>query len=429
MLNLAGIFFRDFLRNPEADEEVGEDLMAFVDPLGDLAAFLSEAKLFVGSELDIAIFLEAVHRDRNRSAREVEGVGDVDRADIILPAFFFQHQDAFQIVLGGFEKFHTIIKNLPRKNANRALRKKAQLFRFNIPKCWGTMPLMKKALLLYSSKSGHGQMVTHHDKIIAGLKKAFDVVDECKTKTAEEGQIAARNACGVYDALIIAGGDGTFYNAVNALAALENTPVLGYINNGTIGDIGRNFGIGGSYRKAIKTIQKGEIASFDIMQVNEGYAGYVAAVGAYADIPYITPRKPKKLLGRISYYLLAVKALFKRKKYHVWVEADGLSYEQDVPFVLLMNGTNVGGFYVNNYGNIFDGHLDLYLAKPALFNGLLQFLFHRWTIKRIECKEVTIRTDCPDPWDLDGEAGASGEIRVKLLPKHLRIFSNKGVNP
>ena len=285
---------------------------------------------------------------------------------------------------------------------------------------------MKKALLLYSSHSGHGQMLVHHDKIIDGLKKAFDVVDEAKTESAEIGREVAIKACGVYDALIVAGGDGTFYNIVNALSNQENPPTLGYINNGTIGDIGRNFGIGGGYKKALKVIQEGKAVPFDVCQANDGYFGYVAAIGVYADIPYITPRKEKKAFGKISYYWWALRQVFTSKKIHAWIEADGVKYEQDVPFVLLMNGRNVGGFLVNTYGNIFDGKIELYLSKPSIFNSLLQYLFHRWTIKRISCKEVTIRTSSEDCWDLDGERGPTGELHVKVLPSRLKIYSRKG---
>ena len=287
---------------------------------------------------------------------------------------------------------------------------------------------MSKALFLYSTASGHGQVVKHHAKILEGLRKAFDVVDEAQTKSAEEGRQFAKDACGVYDALIVAGGDGTFYNVVNALAEMENTPILGYVNNGTIGDVGRNFGIGASYKKALKIIQDGFAVPFDICQTNENYFAYTAAIGIYADIPYVASRKQKKRFRRLSYYFLALRSVFKRYRIHASVEANGVTYEQDVPFVLLMNGRHMGGFLVNSYGNIFDGEFEIYLAKPGLFNGLLQYFFCRRKIKRIRTKEAIIRTTCNDPWDLDGEAGPSGELHVKVLPSRLQIFSAKGQN-
>ena len=286
---------------------------------------------------------------------------------------------------------------------------------------------MKKALLLYGDRSGHGQMLHHHQEILEGLKKAFEVVDEAKTTTSEEGRRLAKEACGVYDALIIAGGDGTFFNAINALAKEENPPILGYINNGTIGDVGRNFGVGGSYRKALKIIQEGNVVPFDICQANDVYFAYTASIGAYADIPYRTPRNRKKRFGRLSYYLLAFKTLFKRVRLHAIVETETETYEQDVPFLLLMNGRNIGGFRVNKAGNIYDGQFEIYLAKTGLFNGLLQYFFALRKVKRIRCKKATIRVEFPDCWDLDGEAGPIGELQVNILPAHLKVFADKKI--
>ena len=280
---------------------------------------------------------------------------------------------------------------------------------------------------MYSRSSGHGQMELHHAQILRGLHKKFDIIDERVTKTAEEGRELAIAACGVYDALIVAGGDGTFTNIVNALAEQENTPILGYINNGTIGDIGHNFGIRPSYRSALKVILKGTPTPFDIMKADGyGYFAYVAGVGQYADIPYITPRKQKKLLGRLAYYNIALKELTQFKKVHAKIVADGIEYEQDVPFVLLLNGKHVGGFLVNDRGNIFDGKMDLYLSKPGIWNGLGQFLFRRHHIKKIVAKDIYIHTDHDMPWCLDGEAGPLGDLHVTCIHNALRIYSLRG---
>ena len=284
-----------------------------------------------------------------------------------------------------------------------------------------------KALLVYSHSSGHGQMDLHHAQILRGLYKKFDIVDERVTRTPEEGRQIAIEACGVYDVLIIAGGDGTFCNTVNALAEQENPPVLAYINNGTIGDIGHNFGIRPNYRSALKAILKGKVTPFDIVKVEgHGYFAYVGAVGQYADIPYITPRKQKKLLGRLAYYNIALKELVHYKKVHAKILADGVEYEQDVPFVLLMNGKHVGGFQVNDHGNMFDGKMDLYLSKPGIWNGLGQFLFRRNRIKKIIAKDIYIHTDHTMPWCLDGEAGPVGDLHAICIHNALRIYSLRG---
>ncbi|MCR5078748.1 MAG: YegS/Rv2252/BmrU family lipid kinase [Bacilli bacterium] len=289
--------------------------------------------------------------------------------------------------------------------------------------------MMKNALLIYSHNSGQGQLARHREKILARLRKVFDEVDVKETHSAEEGHEVCKAACGKYHTLIVAGGDGTFHNAVEALAEMDNTPVLAYINNGTVGDIGHNFGVKRSYKSALKVIEKGEIEPFDIARVNGCYYfDYVAAIGSYANIPLTTKRQRKKFLGVLAYYTDALGEAFGFKKIHVEIKADGVTYEQDVPLVLLLNGKHVGGFLVNNKANIFDGKMELYLAKPGLFNGLLQFLPGRKVfIKKIVASTFDIHTslDGDTVWDFDGDAGPVGDLHVECLHHRLKAYSIK----
>jgi diacylglycerol kinase family enzyme len=144
---------------------------------------------------------------------------------------------------------------------------------------------MKNALLLFSNQSGHGQFAAHEDAIVRGLHRTFDEVDVVFTASAEEGQKRAKEACGEYHSLIIVGGDGTFHNILNAVAEEKDIPIIGYINNGTIGDIGRNFGVTGSYKKALKIIAGQHVMEADVCKTGDRYFAYVAAVGSFATSP------------------------------------------------------------------------------------------------------------------------------------------------
>ncbi len=282
---------------------------------------------------------------------------------------------------------------------------------------------MKNALFLYSEATGTGQVNRHLDKILARLRKAFDQVDAVKTTSMEEGMEKAKAACGVYHSLIVSGGDGTFNHILNALMECENVPILGYFNGGTISDIGHNFGIHGSYKRALKIIEGGETCTFDVGKIEDRYFAYVAAIGAYADIPYVTQRKYKKRLGRIVYYFKAVSEAFRPKKIPCRIEADGVVYEQKVPFILCLNGKNVGGFPVNTrHSSIRDGKIELFLTKPGLFNGLLHYLLFKMRTRKIVAKNLSITVDYPLPWCIDGEKGPMGSVRICVVPSNLRIY-------
>ena len=284
----------------------------------------------------------------------------------------------------------------------------------------------KKALFLYSDATGRGQVNKKLDYVLATLREVFSTLDVHKTASMEEGMELAQKACGVYDALIFSGGDGTFHHIINALAGHENIPILGYLNGGTIGDIGPNFGINRNLKRSLRIIKDGCTCGFDLGKIGDTYFAYVAAIGAYADIPYVTKRIHKKRLGRIAYYFRAIGDAFRLKAIPVHIEADGRVYDLKVPFLLCLNGKNVGGFRVNTSSSrMHDGVFELYLTKPGLFNGLLHYLFFKTRTIKLRAASFDIQIDYPLPWDLDGEAAMEGSVHIDAVESNMRIFCAK----
>ena len=287
-------------------------------------------------------------------------------------------------------------------------------------------PSRGRALFLYSDVTGVGVVNRHLEEVKRRLSAVFSSLDIVQTTSMEDGMARAKAACGNYEALIFSGGDGTFNHIAGALVGCENPPVLGYINGGTICDVGVNFGIGGNFRKALKIIEDGYSCGFDMGRINDEYFVYVAAVGAYADIPYLTPRKYKKRLGRIAYYAIALKDTFIPKRVDCHIEADGKTYDLKVPFILCLNGKNVGGFPVNERrSSMHDGVFELYLTKPGIFNGLLHYLFFKTRTIKIKAATFDIATPYQLPWDLDGESGPIGNVHIECFDPHLRVFCAK----
>ena len=281
---------------------------------------------------------------------------------------------------------------------------------------------MKNALLLFSNQSGHGQFAAHEDAIVSALHRTFDEVDVVFTASAEEGQKRAKEACGEYHSLIIVGGDGTFHNILNAVAEEKDIPIIGYINNGTIGDIGRNFGVTGSYKKALKIIAGQHVMKADICKTGDRYFAYVAAVGSFADIAYKAPRNRKQRLGKIAYYNMAVEQAFKKSKLNTTVYVDGVLYKKEVPFLMALNGRNIGGFAINKMGSMFDGKMELFLSNPGPFNGLLPYFFRRKKVVCLQGEHFHIKTDSDMAWCLDGEKGPVGELDIILKKGLIRVY-------
>lgn len=279
-----------------------------------------------------------------------------------------------------------------------------------------------KCLVLYSHASGHRNFAKQLAYTQKSLSASFSEVDFLCSLSKEDAFRNAQEKAASYDAFIVVGGDGSFNNIVNALAPLPKAPILGYLNFGTLGDIGRNFGVGRSLKQGLAIIRKGHVESFDVGEINGSYFAYSCTIGRYSDIAYMTPRKKKKVLGRVAYYNEAVKELKNKKTVHAKIEADGKIYEVETPFLLLLNGKNIGGFEVNQGGSIQDGKMELYLAKPDFLNGVFHVLTGRQTLV-ISASSFRIETDEEMSWCLDGEKGPQGPACVSCLRRRLLIYS------
>jgi len=281
-----------------------------------------------------------------------------------------------------------------------------------------------KALVLYTGFSGRKDFSPKIPLVKKALAGSFSDLDFISCEKPGNLASVSKEKASQYDVFIVVGGDGTFNTVVNALSTLEKIPVLGYINFGTLGDIGKNFGVTRSLRKALAIIKAGHVESFDVGKIGDSYFAYVAAFGCYSDIAYRVSRGLKKRWGKATYYGLAAKEAFRPAQYAVRYVANGKSVTRLVPFLMVMNGNSIGGFHVNRIGSTHDGLLELFIPKQAPFNGLVQTLLSPWS-EVVQVSSVDIHPLDPLPWCLDGEKGPSGHVQISVLPGRLKVFSKK----
>ena len=281
-----------------------------------------------------------------------------------------------------------------------------------------------KAIYLCSNKTGIKKTEKKTAFIFDSLHKIYKELEIVKTENIEDFKENIRKSVGIFDIVIVGGGDGTLKIAVDVLMEFtkEERPVLGYLPLGTVNDAGKAVGINGSIKKAIKILQQNKVVDVDVCKVNNEHFNFVCAAGAYSDISYITKRKAKKFFGKFAYYFVAVSALFKIKKLDVHVEADDKVIDMKTPLVLIMNSKNVGGFPVNFHYSVVDGMVELYITKPGIFNGLLHYLFFKMRTIKIRASHVKVSIKSKEFWCLDGEKGFDGDIEINVLKQELRMI-------
>lgn len=285
---------------------------------------------------------------------------------------------------------------------------------------------MKSAYFVYNNLSGRGLNDKKINIIKKYLSKTYEhIYFQISNDTNSLKDILSQAGKNHID-FIFTGGDGTFNTVINEVMKLKEKPTLGYLPSGTTNDIAKNFKLSNRLKKSLKIINAQEKIKFDLCLANEEkYFLYVAALGAFANISYVTKRKNKKRLGSIAYYRKAFIEAFKPKKIEVEIKTKDDSFKVKVPFVLVLNGRSVAGFKIGSNNEVYDNKFHVYLTRPGLFNGLLHYLFFKIRTYKIYTDEIEIKVfDQNDFWCFDGEKYSNTSIKIRAIPKALEIYAH-----
>jgi len=281
-----------------------------------------------------------------------------------------------------------------------------------------------KVLYLYSDKTGIIKSQRKVEKLNNSLRAIYNHITIKKTENLGDFEKNIRESAGVFDALIVAGGDGTLKFAVSVLMTIkkEHRPTLGYIPTGTVNDAGKAAGYKGSIRQALKVLKAGATDMIDVCKVNNDYFNFVCAAGAFSDIAYVVKRGSKKFFGRLAYYFYAIGQVFKRKIIECEVETANQKFTVKTPFIMVMNSRNVGGFPVNFGYSVKDGLAEVYITKPGLFNGLLHYAFFKVKTTKLKVDHIKITLKSDDYWCFDGERGDKKTVEISVLKQELKVI-------
>lgn len=250
-------------------------------------------------------------------------------------------------------------------------------------------------------------------------------------RAGELPDIAARRAED-FDLVVCSGGDGTLNETVNGLLRCKHPPVLGYIPAGTTNDFAASLGLPRSMEKAAEAAVSGAAVQLDVGRFGDAYFSYVAAFGAFTDVPYATPQGSKNVLGKLAYLLEGAQRLPSLHPYSIRVEHDGGVIEDDILVGLVSNSSSVAGFPVGRLMDVSmsDGLLEVTLVRnppsilelTRIINHLLVSQLDPDMIYSFKTTKLRITCDTPIPWTLDGEYGGDHlQADICNVPHALRI--------
>lgn len=296
-----------------------------------------------------------------------------------------------------------------------------------------------KCLIIYTPHSMKGKFEKKLPFISQELSKKFDV-SALKTQYEKHACKIAEEACGVYDLILAAGGDGLVNEVINGISNQGNPPAIAVLPCGTVNDFSKSLKMPKKLDKALNVILFVEPQFVDVMKTNSSYACYIVCAGTHTEATYLTRQKNKKIWGWLAYFFTAIKTIFKPLKHNFDCYVDGKKLNSSFDFVMIMNSISIAGFKLNKGAVLNDGNFDVLMLKSnkvwfrkfkKYLNLLSLFLFGVKSLKNRK-QAIVIKTDnlkivnkLNSAFNVDGEKFEAGnELNVTVLKNKIKMINN-----
>lgn len=226
------------------------------------------------------------------------------------------------------------------------------------------------------------------------------------------------------DIVVCCGGDGTLNEVVSGMMQLGANLPLGYIPAGTTNDFASSLKLSYNVNNAAKAIMNGRKRPLDIGLFNGNrYFSYIASFGAFTGSSYSTPQSYKNTIGHFAYVLEGVKDIPNIRPYHIKLEVEGRTYEDDYIFGAVSNSISIGGMVKldSSQVDLNDGLFEIILIKnpktPLDISRIIRAItkkdYNDKMLEFIKAPRATFYMEKQLPWSIDGEYDAGGkEIRI-----------------
>jgi YegS/Rv2252/BmrU family lipid kinase len=292
-----------------------------------------------------------------------------------------------------------------------------------------SMPPKKPIELLINVRSRRGR--DQYDTVVAACKAAGLVIDRIHTAsdTASLSKVLRDITARSPGLLIVASGDGTISKVVDFLAG--SSIQLGVIPLGTTNNFARSLGLPFDVVGAVQRIARNTVRTIDLGKIGDDYFANVAGIGISAEIAQAVTPGLKHRFGRLAYALTGIKVLFTHKPFLVQVaDKDGeLRLHFETHQVIVANGAFHAGKIIASDAALDSRELVIFKLGGA---SRLNFIWHmidfyvgrRRSIRHsayLMAKDVIIKTNVPQPIELDGEVKASTPTPVKVSPRAILV--------
>ncbi|MBN1783190.1 diacylglycerol kinase family lipid kinase [bacterium] len=250
------------------------------------------------------------------------------------------------------------------------------------------------------------------------------------TKASGEIQSRAKQAVeDQYDAIIVAGGDGTLNEGINGI--LPSDVLLGILPFGGSNVLARELRIPLNPLEAATVIARKHTKRIDLGVINGRYFSMMASCGYDAYTISRTSRKIKRIIHRYAYVWAGIKDFFGYRPSNIHVDLDHGKTTDFGTFVVLGNTHFYGGFHqLTPFAEVDDGFLDVCVYKGKTQIGLMRFVLRMLAQKHLSMRdvryyrtrEVSLSAEVPTLVQVDGDILGHLPMTARIAPKVLEVF-------
>ncbi|MDZ5474198.1 YegS/Rv2252/BmrU family lipid kinase [Bacillus sp. 31A1R] len=296
------------------------------------------------------------------------------------------------------------------------------------------MKSIQKAMLIYNGNAGQKDINRTIGVCIPILSTKFEEILLLKTNKPKHAIELCTRYGSEMDLVIVVGGDGTVHECINGLAPLSKRPAIGIIPAGTCNDFARTLGYSLDIKEAALQIVEGERVPVDTIQVNKNYFINFWGIGLVTETSSNIKNKEKELLGRVSYFLSAIRTINEVDSFRYTIEYEDGTVNGEGIMILITNGNYIGTNKLP-FKNISydDGSINIFMVKEANMALLKELLINdasindQYTneIEHLSSQQFKITTEKILKADMDGEVYLETPCEFKVLKHHLIMVKPK----
>jgi YegS/Rv2252/BmrU family lipid kinase len=291
-----------------------------------------------------------------------------------------------------------------------------------------------RILIIYNPVSGR-RRAPFLDRVLRRLRTAGCMVALCRTERRGDAErLAADASPDRYDAVAVAGGDGTINEVLNGMAA-SRLP-LGLIPMGTANVLAAELGLPLSAEGVARTLLEGRCKRIDLGLASGRRFAMMAGVGFDAHVVRGIDPRIKRAVGKGAYVWQSLVEIIRYRPQGFRLTLDGVGH--DAASAVFANGHYYAGrFTCAPMASLTDSRVHVCLFKSRGRLSVLRYslalllgtLHRRRDIEIVPATRISIAGDGGDPVHGDGDIIGGLPLEIGIDPTGIEVIVPQAASP